>query len=413
MNHLGLTGRVFALGLWVLPASAQTYTTLVDSGPASNRVDIVVVGDGYTQGELGTEFPAHTQAFLDHMFGGNLDGYFFGRYQSFFNVHLIEKASAESGADIPNQSIFVDTAFNATFNNTIGGDDRLLTINTSLANTAISSALSGTGIDVDMRVATVNTTKYGGSGGLYGVYAGGSSSAPELALHEIGHSFTGLADEYFFTDTYTGSEPTQPNATTDPALGKWDRWLGYNDPDTTVGAINYYQGAKYHSIGLYRPAEGSKMRFLNRSFNAVSREAFLEEIYTHVNPLDAWLDTALTLVNPAELWLDTVDPAVFAVDWYVDNVLVSADGGEAFDPAGLGFGSFDVSAVVRDRVLDFANTGQTLDWYRLADTSPLTQTLDWTVQRSVVIPEPGGLALGALVLLRRRRRRSLARGALV
>ncbi len=109
------------------------------------------------------------------------------------HLHRVNVASNEQGADKPLNSIFVDTALNASYS--YGGNvERCLYFDTGLANTAVGTALAGTGIDVDMRIGMVNDAKYGGCGGQWAVLAGANGAAPEIALHEVGHSFGRLID---------------------------------------------------------------------------------------------------------------------------------------------------------------------------------------------------------------------------
>ncbi len=370
----------------VPPASGQTYNTMVTTGPSTNRVDIVFIGDGYTATQVDSLYPAHVQSQVNHMFRGAQSP--FPRYEQFFNVHRVNVVSAESGADKPPQGIFVDTALDASYW-WDGSTERLLYFNTSLANAAVNTALAGTGIDVDMRYGTVNDSKYGGGGGSWAVYAGANSSALEVALHEVGHSFAGLADEYFTSGTtWPGGEPSEPNVTRSSATGKWDRWLGYTDPSTNIGPINYYEGGRYYEFGIYRPSNNSKMRALSRPFDAVSREQFISRIYAEVNPLDAWASNSSTLTDPPSLWVDTIDPAVIDVDWLLNGAPLEQSG-ETISVSSLGLvpGTYQLTAQAHDSILDHSFTGDALDWWRLTDTSPLRQTISWNVQ---ITPAPSG-----------------------
>ena len=384
--HGGSTGKRRWFTLIALSVSVPSYAgfmTLIDNGPSSNRLDMVFIGDGYTAGQQSTLYLDHVDAYLSHMFDGPLDGYFFGRYRNFFNVHVVESISPQAGADIPNQGIYVNTLLDATYQQTTQGstNDRLLTINNAKANAHTNAALAGSGIVPDALLATVNSTKYGGSGGVWATWAGGNASANEVALHELGHSFAQLADEYGGNPTtYSHSEPWQVNVTADPALGKWDRWLGYDDPDTTVGPIGYFEGGQYYDSGIWRPASNGKMRSLGRSFDAVSREAFINAIYNDVDPLDDWLDNASPVIDPGDgLWVQTIDPAVFAVDWWVDGQPILGDGGEWFDLSTLTPCEYEITAHVYDRILDHTGTGASLDWWRLEHVSELAQRIVWEV----------------------------------
>jgi hypothetical protein len=239
-----------------------------------------------------------------------------------------------------------------------------------------------------MDLTVVNSTKYGGSGGSWAVFAGGNSSAHEIALHELGHSFSHLADEYAdLSGAYTGNEPSEPNATKSATGAKWSHWIGFDDPRGSNLDINVFQGAKRYPTGVYRPSLNSKMRTLGQPFDAVSRETFILDIYDFVKPLDGWLANSAPVTN-GQFWVDAVDTVVQAVEWYVDGSLIAAATDEAFDTASLGLtpGDHTVRARVYDRVLDHVQDGGLLDLVR-KDLSRLEQSVTWTL--SIVAPLPG------------------------
>ena len=122
------------------------------------------------------------------------------------------------------------------------------------------------------------------------------------------------------TSVKRGGEPSEVNSTSNPSFGKWDRWLGYNDPDSSIGVIDYYEGGRYYDYGLYRPSNNSMMRALGRPFDAISRERFIQKIYAEVDPLDSWLATGPVYLEDDVLWVDTVDPSVIGVEWFLDGV---------------------------------------------------------------------------------------------
>lgn len=387
-------------------SSAQTLETVIDNGSSANRVDMIFIGDGYTASQLDNEYLSHLQSTVDHFFSNGQDP--FPRYASYFNVHRVNIASNESGADKPLDDVFVDTALDASYS--WGGNvERCLYFNTGKANAAVATALSGTSIDIDMRIGLVNDAKYGGCGGQWAVLAGANSAAPEIALHEVGHSFGQLADEYWSSGgTYDGSEKSNVNLTISPSTGKWDRWVDYEDPDNpTIGKIGYYEGGGYNEFGLYRPSDNSKMRSLNRPFDAISREQFIKKIYEEVDPLDGWLDNTNELDSPTSLWVDSVDENVIAVEWFIDGISLGVLG-ESLDIGSLGLaeGSYTAEALAYDSILDFSNTGLSLDWWRYEDSSLLRQSVVWNFNVSAV-PEPNSIAVMAMLggwFLNRRRR---------
>ena len=386
--------------LLLTAAPAGGFVTVVDNGPSANRVDMVFLGDGYTAADLAADaYAAHLDSFLQYMFSDTLNSDPFYRYRNFFNVHRIDVVSNESGADKPPEGIYVDTALDAKYYT--GGTERLLTINSSKANAIKNAELTGAGFTAEMQFVSVNDTKYGGSGGSYAVYAGGNESAFELAMHEMGHSFAGLADEYDYDHDgpYTGSEPWQVNVTKDPTGQKWARWLGYDQPG--IGIIGAYEGAIYHETGAYRPSDNSKMRSLNRPFDAVGREKIILDIYDLVDPLDAWRDNSLPLTDPGDLYVERIDDSVIDVEWCVDGAPVAGAGGETFNLLDFGYGQgiYEVTA----RAFDPTAFDPVDGWVRM-NASDLEQTVAWDV--TITVPEPAAtplLLLGGLAVLRRRR----------
>jgi autotransporter-associated beta strand protein len=342
-------------------------TDLVTNGSSANRVDIVFLGDGYTSAQQGT-YATNVQTMIDYLFtpGALVDP--LPRYANFFNIHRVEVNSAQSGADNDNAGTYVDTALDAHY---YGADGRLLGINTTKANALLpSSTGNGGGFTADMRIVTVNSPTYGGlAQGDYATFAAGSGSFRDGMLHEIGHAFVKLGDEYGDNAApYSGTERWEVNLTTDQTGSKWERWLGYNDPNT--GVVGAYEGGGYHELGIYRPSLNSKMQNLGRAFDPIGKEAFISKIYNHVRPLDAHTANGAMLTDPSSLWVESVDAAVFTREWYVDGVLVAGATGENFDIASFGITDglhritsrvYDDTDMVRDPAV-FAKMIQTVNW---------------------------------------------------
>lgn len=395
--------RWLCLGLvlgWACQGQAQIndFDTVISNGDSSNRVDMIIVGDGYTASQINTNFVDHVNGTINHFFNSSLSSPL-NRYEKFFNVHRVNVISNQSGADKPDDGVFVDTALDASYS--WGGNvERCLYFNTGKANSAVSSALAGSGIDTDdgMLLGTVNDSKYGGCGGQWGVYAGANSSAYEIAIHEIGHSFAQLADEYWINGTeWTGGEFSQWNVTNDPNSGKWDRWVGYTDPDSDIGTIDYYEGGRYNQLGVWRPSGNSKMRSLNRPFDAISREKLIHDIYEEVDPLDNWIQLTSGEITDA-LWVQSVDASVIQVEWFLDGESLGVLGENLdLNTLGLETGEYQVSALAYDEILDHAFSGNSLDWWRL-DPGELQQTVQWTVN-FVAVPEPNTMLWASMSVM--------------
>jgi hypothetical protein len=114
-------------------APASPWVTLVDNGPSANRIDLVIVGDGYTAGELG-----QYAADVDALWPAFLTEPPLATYASYFNVHRVDVTSPESGVDHDPQGVFRQTALDMTF--WCSGTARLLCVNVGKAQTQAASA---------------------------------------------------------------------------------------------------------------------------------------------------------------------------------------------------------------------------------------------------------------------------------
>jgi PAS domain-containing protein len=280
-------------------------TTVVHSGPPSRRWNLVLLGDGFREEELG-DYAVAVQRFVDHLFATPP----FDELRAAVNVHRVDVVSTDSGADDPvacgGTGAAPRTYFDASF--CTGGIQRLLVVDDVTALTVAGDAVP----QWNMILVVVNSTVYGGSGGGVAVYslAGG---AEEIAVHEMGHTAFGLADEYEYfagcgvdtdRDRHPGFEPAEPNVTTDadPASLKWRDLVRPGTPlPTTRNAdcrqcdpqpnplpaetVGAYEGARYYHCDAYRPQFDCKMRALGPPFCAVCRRRirqtlapYLEEV---------------------------------------------------------------------------------------------------------------------------------------
>ncbi|MBK7627524.1 MAG: hypothetical protein IPJ16_10105 [Bacteroidales bacterium] len=269
-------------------------TKLIDHGPPAKRFNLVIVSEGFKSNELGS-FATLTQQFIDFLFSSQP----FDSLKCAFNIYRFDVSSTESGADNPSacggDGTFVATRFDASFCN--GGIQRLLCVNTL----DVISVVEATVPEWHQILVIVNSTLYGGSGGNV-VVTSIAGSWKKIALHEMGHSVFGLADEYPYwagcaIDTnrnqYPGTEPMHPNITTctDRNTLKWKELVLPVTPIPTTtntdctkcdaqpdpcasGTVGIYEGAYYYHCGVYRPEYQCMMKNLS-GYCAVCRRQII------------------------------------------------------------------------------------------------------------------------------------------
>lgn len=268
--------------------------TIKSSGDDDKRINLVILGDGYLVGEL-AQFEIDATAFMDDLFSQEP----YASYENYFNVHIVKVISNESGASHPGTAsdepgppdpvIPVSTVNNffGTAYDSFGIHRLLYTANTAL----ISSVLADNFPTYDQAMILVNAPYYGGSGGEFPIASTGVA-AGEIAIHELGHSFVDLNDEYYPGD---GLAAESINMTQDnnPATVKWKNWVGTN----SVNIFPY--GTSGTPSTWYRPHQTCKMRFLGFDFCAVCAEGTIEKIHDLVSPIDSFTPTSTAINSPA------------------------------------------------------------------------------------------------------------------
>ena len=306
----------------LIRAGVGEVTTLLNNGPSTNRIDIVFVGDGYLESELGS-YASHANTAMAAFLGIEP----FTEYQGLFNVHRVDVISNESGVDHDPYGTYRDTAMDMAF--WCSNIERLLCVSTSKAWGYANNVPSA-----DVALAVANSSKYGGAGytsANVATFSGANSAAADVAIHELGHSLGNLADEYHYGDgtTYSGSEPSARNASiytaTEMAASgtKWASWLGENDSEWD-GLVDTFEGAVYAQYGIYRPTNNSMMRSLGRPFNQPSAESFIIEFYKIVDIIDD-ATPCCYLTDNDMVFVDTVDIAhALTITWTLEDEVIDA-----------------------------------------------------------------------------------------
>lgn len=350
-------------------ALGQVVTKVIDNGSDANRINIVVFGDGYIAGQE-SQFDSDVDEFLVYMF----DREPFDEYHLYYNVYTIFTESNEEGSDHPSVNIYKDTYFSSTYDSY--GVERLITIPPNDLNPSYSqgagkvfSLLSTHVPAYDVIVILVNDPQYGGSGGTFAI-SSTNSAAPEIVMHELGHSFGNLADEYdTYTPGYSGRESYNTTAETVRELIKWNMWIDALTPIPTPETSEYgsvvglFEGACYETTGWYRPWLNCKMKSLGPDFCPVCREKLITAGYNLLMPIETYTPIeSVVEMSPSEtksFGVGTLVPATHSFDlqWYLDGMPLDGETGNYidFDGSLLNASSHILEARVADNTVYVRN----------------------------------------------------------
>jgi len=190
--------------------------SVMKNGEPSDKVDLLLLGDGYTAAEM-EKWHADARRTADLLFAVSP----FKEHRGDFNVWAIDTPADESGVSRPSDAIYRRSPLGAAYD-AFGSERYVLTFENRRLR-EIASAAPYEFIEI-----VVNGRKYGGGGifNLYATVAADNAFTPYVFVHEFGHHFAGLADEYYTSDVAYSSaaarpEPWEPNATADPRAAKW------------------------------------------------------------------------------------------------------------------------------------------------------------------------------------------------
>ncbi len=269
---------------FISPELSKKYPSkkIIDNGPVSEKVDVVFLADGYTESEM--------EKFRND--ANRMAGYFFSNSpfkenKEKFNFWIVESPSVETGTDFPKEKIYKNTIINSSFS-TFDVDRYLMTYDIKTVRDLAAN------VPYDQIIILVNSNVYGG-GGVYNYYSITSVDddfSDFVVVHEFGHAFGCLADEYYTSevgveDYYDLSiEPYEPNITTLVNFDKkWKNMIDGGTPTPTPqtaefkSKIGVFEGGGYVAKGVYRPFMDCTMKSrLRDGFCPVCRKALTEMI---------------------------------------------------------------------------------------------------------------------------------------
>jgi hypothetical protein len=295
--------------------------TLIKTGPVNKRINLVIMGDGYTNPQI-PQFITDAGAVANYL----LNTPPFNNYQNYFNVFAIKCVSTQSGVTHPGTATDVSEPASPVMNVTNYFDTQFDNFNIhrliySNDQSTVYSVLAANFPAYDQVLILGNSPEYGGAGGAFAV-SSLHSAAKEIVVHEIGHSFADLADEYWAGISYA-SELANMTANSNTTTVKWAPWLG-------IGATGVYaHGSSAPENGWFRPHQNCKMRYLNSPFCPVCKEAIIEKIHSLTNPVDAYspANTSAVSVATSAQWFKTTlvkpNPNTLKRDWKLNGTPVA------------------------------------------------------------------------------------------
>jgi hypothetical protein len=341
------------------PAAAQNVKTVVDSGPAADRVDLVLLADGFRARDEG-DFDER----VAELVAGLRETPPFDRYLPFLNVHSVFSPAPERGISSPGEekATLFGTRFVTSGGRAIRGDLA------AIQRAALAAP------DADRVLVICGDSRHGGS--AYGTtsifttaFATAGRSFRDVAIHELGHILGNLADEYGADQEFSGGAADAdaetlaaifapyPNVTPyggDRARIPWRAWL---DEDARVPArwytsgVSAFEGAACRNEGMFRARRACKMRDNTSPFCEACRQTLILELHRMARP------TEIERAPEGEIRVRSVIPA--------------ADRDVRTTRAGV-----ELTVVVEDRTA----------WVRLDDRAPLTTTKTFTVPEGAADP---------------------------
>ncbi|WP_340084141.1 M64 family metallopeptidase [Siminovitchia sp. FSL H7-0308] len=370
------------------------------TGPASERLNLIILGDGYTADEM-DKF--HEDVDRNQNVQWSVEP--FRSYRNYFNVYMVETPSKESGisCDPDDGNVRRDTVFHLQYANECPADPLARGVTYGAGGVEARDAILRDHVapllgipEKYQNIQTIviaNTFTYGGIGGVHATTTGGSPQGPLVSLHELGHSLGQLQDEYPYSSReYPGlphpnSEPSSLHHTRMSSeemmaqKAKWWRWLG--EESESGGMIRAadpdgYESGSTRGSNVWRPSEHSMMRWTGFYFDQVGREIMTQRItgMRNANKMPVNSTPEGEVGTEDVLWVETMHPRFHMLDvtWEINGKRVADTNNSRY----LELGKVNVKkgdsikATVKDTT-EFVRDPAYLDGPRM------TQAREWTV----------------------------------
>ena len=274
-----------------------------EHGPRSEKVDLLVLGDGYTREEM-PSYRADVRRVVDALFAHSP----FADHREDFNVWAIDVASERSGVSQPRTGFWNRTPIGLTYN---AFDSERYMLSFENRRFQEIAALA----PFDALILIGNSEQYGGGGtyNLYSTAAAKSGQLPYLIVHEFAHAFAGLGDEYYTSQvayedfTAPGTEPWSPNVTAllDPERLKWQALVDADTPTPTPWDQEAYDSTSLalqetrQALRAQKVSEQRMEQYFQEAKEATSRILEAQQYYGKVGAFEGAGYQAKGLYRPA------------------------------------------------------------------------------------------------------------------
>lgn len=244
---------------------------IVETGPTENRVDVVILGDGY---QLDDRHQGSFRRACDQLVDYLLEREVIAEYASYFNFHRVHTSSRESGVDNHTQDF--STALGGKWS---GASQGQVTVDHGL----VRRMLARHEVPWDNAMVMVKRGGLGTGGSRISAFAHASTGT---AYHEFGHSFAGLLDEYNtqVSDTPNlGGAPRGWNIANSPDVDQcpWKHWI-----EAKTDGVGLFVGGAAGAPGAFRPTASGCLMNSSDEFCVVCREQVVRTIYRFVRPIE-------------------------------------------------------------------------------------------------------------------------------
>lgn len=301
--------------------------TLSKTGPINRRINIVILGDGFTAAEM-PKFIEEAKKFRNYF----LSYAPYNRYADYFSFFAIKTPSNESGAtnlgkspDFDNtKGVYKDQPIETkdTYYGSAFGTANIHRLVFPTKYNNVTNVLANNFPSYDLIILIVNTPWYGGAGGALATYTL-AASALNIAVHEVGHTFSALADEYWAGTQYA-VEKFNLTKNSSTATIKWKNWLNREN-------VGIFEHTGTGAAGWYKPTSANcLMELLSKQNCAVCKETAVDKILKLIKPIESNSpNSSKTVFGSASqsfsIKLLKPNPNSLQVEWRIDGKLIESN----------------------------------------------------------------------------------------